>query len=229
MRHPIGKKLMVIAISLVLSSGALAAGSSSSEESVAPDRRGAEKGADYMRPVISGALLNRQVDQLTGMDVHNQKGETIGEVDRIVLDAETNRLYAVISVGGLFGIGDKLIPIGMERLTLQDEKLYMPTSLDQYELQNTTAYNDAKYMELEGDQLLSDLKIRSDHFAQLDENMDGYINHDEAIKFNEELAEEWESLDANRDERLNRSEFSAFEQMKRDNPASEMKSEEQGY
>lgn len=212
------KQLIVAAVSLVLSSGAFAAGNDSSEAKNL-DRRAPDKTMDYTRPMVSGELLNRTVGQLKGMDVHNKKGEEIGDVDKVVLNSATNRLYAVISVGGLLGIGDRLIPVAMERLEFRDDKLYMPTSMSEYTLKDTETYNDAKYLDLEDDQLLSDLDIRSDDFAQLDENMDGSITKDEAMKFNESLTKDWENLDTDGDHRLSRSEFSAFEQMESKKPA----------
>lgn len=228
MRTSFQKQLIVAAVSLVLSSGAVVAGNDTSDADVL-DRREPDKSTDYMRPVVSGALLNRQVDQITGLDVHNEKGDEIGEVNKVVLDSKTNQLYAVISVGGLFGIGDRLIPVEMERLELRDEKLYMPTSMSEYELRHTEAYNDAMYLELEDNQLLSDLGIRTDDFALVDENMDGTITKDEAMKYNEPMVKDWETLDTDGDHRLNRSEFSAFEQVESNKPAASPEQQDKGY
>lgn len=228
MKTSFRKQLIFAAVSLVLSSGVLAAGNDTPEAS-ALDRREPDKTMDYTRPVVSGALLNRQVGQLKGMDLYNMKGEEIGEVNKVVLDSKTNKLYAVISVGGLFGIGDTLTPIALDRVDYRDDKLYIATSMNEYDPKNAKPYNDAKYLDLEDDQLLSDLDIRSDNFALLDENMDGAITKDEALKYNEPMVKDWENLDTDGDHRLSRSEFSAFEQMEDNKPTEHQEQKDRAY
>lgn len=49
-------------------------------------------------------------------------------------------------------------------------------------------------------------------FSQLDADSDGYVTQSE-IRDHEELTNRWEQLDANADQRLDRAEFSAFENM----------------
>jgi hypothetical protein len=48
-------------------------------------------------------------------------------------------------------------------------------------------------------------------FNKLDTNHDGYISKDEA-RSNKELTEDWKRADRNRDDKLDESEFSAFEE-----------------
>lgn len=210
MKTSFRKQLVVAAVSLVLSSGSFAADNDNPDGDKL-DRRALDNSTEYTRPIVSGELLNREVGQIKGIDVYNMKGEKIGEVSKVVLDSKTNKLYAVISVGGLLGIGDTLTPVAIDQLDYRDDKLYMSTSMNEYNPKNVEPYNDAKYLDLEDDQLLSDLNIRSDDFALLDENMDGAITRDEAMKYNKSLTKDWEKLDTDGDHRLSRSEFSAFE------------------
>jgi len=56
---------------------------------------------------------------LSGDDVKNVQGETLGHVKDIMLDTENNRVaYYVLSFGGLLGVGDKLFAIPPEALKL---------------------------------------------------------------------------------------------------------------
>ena len=59
---------------------------------------------------------------LNGDDVVNRQGEKLGTIEEIMLDVPTGRIaYAVLSSGGLLGIGDKLFAIPWRSLTLDPE------------------------------------------------------------------------------------------------------------
>ena len=51
-------------------------------------------------------------DTLTGDDVRNGADEKLGEITDIMLDVPTGRVaYAVMSVGGVLGVGGKLFAV----------------------------------------------------------------------------------------------------------------------
>lgn len=59
---------------------------------------------------------------LTGEDVRNFKDEKLGDIKEIMIDVPTGRVaYAVLSVGGLLGLGDKLFAIPWSALELDTE------------------------------------------------------------------------------------------------------------
>ena len=61
-------------------------------------------------------------DTLQGDSVYNEADEKLGEITDIMIDVPTGRVaYAVMSVGGLLGIGDKLFAIPWQALTLDTE------------------------------------------------------------------------------------------------------------
>lgn len=61
-------------------------------------------------------------DTLMGNDVFNDQGEDLGDIKEIMLDVRAGRIsYAVLSYGGLMGIGDKLFAVPWEALTLDTE------------------------------------------------------------------------------------------------------------
>jgi sporulation protein YlmC with PRC-barrel domain len=46
------------------------------------------------------------VDNLIGADVQNQRGEKIGEIDKVLIDVPTGQVgYVLLSGGGMFGVG----------------------------------------------------------------------------------------------------------------------------
>jgi sporulation protein YlmC with PRC-barrel domain len=96
------KKINILAISLIsfillFAGTGFSGGMTKSEE-------GGQKA------VTSGEFI--PVDKLTGMDVRNREGKTIGEVSASQLDEKGNVRFLVVSTGGIFGIGEKerLVP-----------------------------------------------------------------------------------------------------------------------
>lgn len=74
-----------------------------------------------------GLLWTRRASQVIGADVHNQQNENLGDIEDLVIDANTGRVnYAVLSFGGVLGIGDKLFAIPMNSLqTKADDKEFV--------------------------------------------------------------------------------------------------------
>jgi sporulation protein YlmC with PRC-barrel domain len=61
-------------------------------------------------------------DTLMGNDVYNRQEEDLGNIKEIMLDvAAGNISYAVLSYGGVMGIGDKLFAVPWQALTLDTE------------------------------------------------------------------------------------------------------------
>jgi len=57
-----------------------------------------------------------RASEFIGETVRNGKGEKIGSVDDLILNRGNKVLYAVISVGGFLGIGDKLVAVPFQDL-----------------------------------------------------------------------------------------------------------------
>lgn len=69
--------------------------------------------ADGPGPRLMGA------DTLIGNDVYNRQDEALGDIKEIMLDVAAGRIcYAVLSHGGLLGIGEKLFAVPWQALTL---------------------------------------------------------------------------------------------------------------
>jgi sporulation protein YlmC with PRC-barrel domain len=61
-------------------------------------------------------------DTLIGNDVYNRENEDLGDIKEIMLDVRAGRIsYAVLSYGGLLGMGEKLFAVPWEALTLDTE------------------------------------------------------------------------------------------------------------
>src|SRR5690606_9476289 len=64
-----------------------------------------------------GADANKPVERLTassiiGDSVENRKGETLGKIEELMVNVDTGKIeYAVLTAGGLLGVGKKLFAI----------------------------------------------------------------------------------------------------------------------
>jgi sporulation protein YlmC with PRC-barrel domain len=70
-----------------------------------------------------------RTSKLAGLNVRNMQGEELGEIDDFVVDLTTGKIqYAAMSVGGVLGIGDKLLAVPFDKLKFdhgQDEMFFV--------------------------------------------------------------------------------------------------------
>jgi sporulation protein YlmC with PRC-barrel domain len=79
------------------------------------DKYGMYSGApqDGPGPALMGA------DTLLGNDVYNQDDEDLGDIKEIMIDMKSGCVaYAVLSFGGILGLGDKLFAVPWQALKL---------------------------------------------------------------------------------------------------------------
>ncbi len=70
---------------------------------------------------------------LIGDDVENPQGESLGDLKDFMLDTAAGKIaYAVVSFGGILGMGDKLFAVPWSALTIDHEghKLILNVSKD---------------------------------------------------------------------------------------------------
>lgn len=58
--------------------------------------------------------------ELKGIDVMNPKGETVGELDDLMLVGKDRVVFAIIEVGGFLGIGSHLIAVPYKSLEISN-------------------------------------------------------------------------------------------------------------
>ena len=61
-----------------------------------------------------------RASELTGADVENGAGETIGSIDDLIVDRE-KVLFAILQIGGFLGIGGHLVAIPYDSLEISEE------------------------------------------------------------------------------------------------------------
>jgi sporulation protein YlmC with PRC-barrel domain len=104
-------------------------------------------------PVNRGGLYDMSADELNGMDVITSDGENVGDVEKIVISPDNENIHAVVSVGGLLGIGAKTILIPLEKFTQTNDELHVKAT--QAELEEMTDYGSEDFVELDGNAAVS--------------------------------------------------------------------------
>ncbi len=79
---------------------------------------------------------------LTGYKVNNPTGESLGKIEDFMLDVKAGRIsYAVLSFGGVMGIGDKLFAIPIAMLSLDEEEKLFYLNIDKEKLKDAPGFD----------------------------------------------------------------------------------------
>lgn len=97
-------------------------------------------------------LPTMRADDVSGKKVVNDKNEDIGRVDSIVRDKATNKVNAVVSVGGLMGIGGHKVTIALEDLSLRGDRLAAPAGTTEDKLKQMPEYNESQFVKVPDDE-----------------------------------------------------------------------------
>lgn len=83
-----------------------------------------------------------KASNLIGMNVENLQRENLGEIKDLVLDLHSGKVhYAVLSVGGFLGIGEKLIAVPPGAFTLSADQDKLVLNADKSKVENAPAFS----------------------------------------------------------------------------------------
>ena len=80
-----------------------------------------------------------------GTEVQNAEGETVAEIVDLVKEQGAEDLYAVLSVGGFLGIGDKKVVVPLEELDVGQEGEIIMANVTEDQLRDMPEYNEEGY------------------------------------------------------------------------------------
>jgi putative membrane protein len=134
------------------------AGSEAPEQQVAPAAGGntqdadAQTAADAMEQPAStqeaalppSPLGSMTAEQLIGQTVVNKNGEEVGTIDDIVLNSSDQAVWAIVSVGGFFGIADKEVAVPFEQLEPGENEAILMSSATEEQLKSLPEYKEGE-------------------------------------------------------------------------------------
>ena len=97
--------------------------------------------------VSPSPLYTMTVEELTGKEVVGPQGDKIGKVEDVVTGGPENRVHAIISVGGVLGVGATQVAVPLDELQLQNDKLSIAESEEQ--LKGRPEYKKEDYVQIE--------------------------------------------------------------------------------
>jgi osmotically-inducible protein OsmY len=90
-----------------------------------------------------------RASEVIGMEVRNAQNEKLGKIDDLIIDLASGHVsYAVLSMGGVLGIGDKLVvvPANQFSYALSEKKLILDTNKEV--LENAPRFEKGKWPDL---------------------------------------------------------------------------------
>jgi len=89
-----------------------------------------------------GLYWTRRATEIKGANVTNNEKENLGEIKDLVVDKGGRVHYAVLSFGGVLGIGDKLFAVPMEALTSKADDQKFVLNVPKDTLKNAPGFNE---------------------------------------------------------------------------------------
>jgi sporulation protein YlmC with PRC-barrel domain len=87
-----------------------------------------------------------RASKLIGMDLYNQQNEDFAEVNDLIVDLQAGKMkYAIIAVGGVMGVGDRLValPAAQFKTSYRDDKLFLNAERDR--LSNAPEFKESDF------------------------------------------------------------------------------------
>ena len=85
---------------------------------------------------------------LMGTDVKNPAGEDLGDIEELMIDLDAGRVaYAVLSFGGIAGIGDKLFAIPWQAMTVDTANEQVVIDIDKETLDEAPGFDKSNWPE----------------------------------------------------------------------------------
>ncbi|ADE14739.1 PRC-barrel domain protein [Nitrosococcus halophilus Nc 4] len=193
------------------------AGASLSAEQDSPQRQmERDQGVESKRQIKeqkSRPLYKASV--LRDREVKNSEGEQLGRIADLVFSKSGKVKYAVLQHGGTLGIGGEMTAVPWNTLQISEKGKYYILNVSKEQLADAPTFSEENWpthAQWTVNQTYSKTESTSQQFTfmNLDKDQDGYVSKDEAKKY-QVLNTKFNQIDQNRDEKIDRSEFSAFE------------------
>ncbi|HRP75557.1 MAG TPA: PRC-barrel domain-containing protein [Rhodocyclaceae bacterium] len=92
-------------------------------------------------------IYNSTPDELRRVEVRDSEGNKVGRVKTVVLGPDHESAHAVVSVGGILGLGAREIIVSLDELQIVEDRLQV--SVTREDLEARGDYEPEQYVELE--------------------------------------------------------------------------------
>ncbi len=83
------------------------------------------------------------IEDALGSEVVNESGDEVGEIQDVVM--KDDAYFAVVSVGGFLGIGEKDVALPLDELKLGEDESYLMSKQTEDQLEKMPAYEQTQY------------------------------------------------------------------------------------
>ena len=94
------------------------------------------------------AMTNKLMSSstITGDHVKNTQGEDLGKIEDLMINTDDGNIqYAVLSYGGVLGMGDKLFAVPFDRLKIDSKNKCMILDTDKQRLKDAPGFDKDKW------------------------------------------------------------------------------------
>ena len=111
-----------------------------------------EQPAGQEQPQATGEnpLAAMPASDVIGTEVQNREGETVAEIVDLVKQQGADEIYAVLSVGGFLGIGDKEVLVPLDELEVGQEGEVVMANASEDQLREMPQYEEEGYESMAG-------------------------------------------------------------------------------
>lgn len=95
----------------------------------------------------SQGVYGKTPKELQGMEIRGTNGNEVATLKDLVVKHDARQIYAVISVGGILGVGAKEVVVPLDELRLQGDQLHILGTKD--DLMRRQVYAATQYRELQ--------------------------------------------------------------------------------
>jgi putative membrane protein len=88
------------------------------------------------------------IEEVLGASVVNAEGDEVAEIEDVVL-GDGDQYYAILSVGGFLGIGDKKVAVPLDQLQLGEDEAYLMSGETEEQLEQMPEYDEEQYRPLQ--------------------------------------------------------------------------------
>jgi sporulation protein YlmC with PRC-barrel domain len=120
---------------------------------------GSPSAVDVTKSKAPGAFDEMRANQLIGQSIYNAAGESMGEIDDILVNKNDKSSAALVGTGGFLGIGERQIAVPLSDLAMQNGRI-VATKLQKADLQRMAAHEANDWVKYDGDRLIGDTTAR---------------------------------------------------------------------